>query len=182
MLITADRGTMRKDRESQDKPKGVNATHKLRLLRPRAYRSLCGTIGISLWHGPPRPGNIRSRVATSVSASMVGFIWSHGDEQNIKQRAHSPAPAEHSPEKAVEVFATVELIEDILLRLNALDILRAMQVSRFMRDTVIGSSKLLKHIGLSPNLEAHFSSPLWPGSEKSRIIPRSLPVLSRHHS
>lgn len=80
---------------------------------------------------------------------------------------------------ADQVFETAELMEvsarsrpeicsfrtnycqTILLLVKPQDVLRAMQVNRAMRDTVNGSSKIQRAIGLLPDWEADFTPTFW---------------------
>lgn len=48
-----------------------------------------------------------------------------------------------------------------------------MQTVRSMRDTVLGSSKLQKHMGLIPDPESTFQLPLWPEDERPAHFPGS---------
>jgi hypothetical protein len=66
-----------------------------------------------------------------------------------------------SPAVALQVFETVELMEEILMLVTARDVLSAMQAVTAMRDTVSGSVKVQRAIGLLPDPTADFSVPLW---------------------
>ncbi|KAF7191983.1 hypothetical protein HII31_06628 [Pseudocercospora fuligena] len=67
----------------------------------------------------------------------------------------------NSPTKAEKVFGTAELMENIMLNLGTRDVLTAMQATRAMRDTVLGSTKIQTLIGLLPDYECHFSVMPW---------------------
>ncbi|KAK6394052.1 hypothetical protein LTR65_001898 [Meristemomyces frigidus] len=60
-------------------------------------------------------------------------------------------------------------MEHIMLHLGTTDVLKAMQATRAMRDTVNGSSKIQMSIGLLPNPDADFLALPWPGYYPNRF-------------
>ncbi|KAF7196559.1 hypothetical protein HII31_01929 [Pseudocercospora fuligena] len=69
------------------------------------------------------------------------------------------APTDKSVAKAQEVFATPELLEEILRFATPPDMLSAMQVQRCWYDTVLGSIMIKRLLGLEPFEKGLFYSP-----------------------
>lgn len=64
-------------------------------------------------------------------------------------------PTSKSAKIALKVFETPELAEEILTYLPVLDLLRAQQVNRMMRDVVQASTKLQRQLFLKPGQTKH---------------------------
>ncbi|KAF7198418.1 hypothetical protein HII31_00157 [Pseudocercospora fuligena] len=96
------------------------------------------------------------RNANEDASQAVAAAQSHGIHANkLLKRIWDLVPSlkhtsDRTAAKAQEVFATPELLEDILSRLTSHDKLQAMQVQRTWRDTVLGSVRLKRELGLIP--------------------------------
>ncbi|SMQ46837.1 unnamed protein product [Zymoseptoria tritici ST99CH_3D7] len=96
--------------------------------------------------------------APSFDQQKVGITSSCSDEAPQSQ---SPAPSSTTERSAADRFVgTFELVEDVLSRLQLLDLLRARGTSTQFRDVVDKSSELQTILGLKPPQKAGYSMPL----------------------
>lgn len=88
------------------------------------------------------------------SSPFIGLAAQIADAVPIAHR-----PSARSAVKAQEVFNITEMLERILSYLPTTDKLAAMQVQRIWRDTVEGSVKLKRALGLAPRNDRNYYSP-----------------------
>lgn len=90
---------------------------------------------------------------TEDAASMTDFLESH-----CKISLTSARLTDSSPATAQQVFDTPELMEMILLNLDAFDLLQAQQVNRTMFESIASSEKLQVAMGLRGDSDSPFRS------------------------